>query len=479
MIDNIRLGFATNSSSTHSIVIMPHAGEGTDEYTEFGWDYFTAANKESKSNYFALTLKSAIHQSMPLNLDYPLRHQLAREAVKAILGVEPPRDGYVDHQSMENNAFPVGTDKKLQVQFIRELFDKFTTDQQIVVLGGNDNDDTVHPLSDDAIGEFRLGYGGIAVKDPKGYWAIFNAQTGTKLRVNLASDLPITKASYPELVDVKITDYCTMNCAFCYQGSTERGKHASFSDICQIIDALAAKGTFEIAFGGGEPTQWEGNYYGAKGSFSEVLKYCSDHGIVGNFTTKNMGWLSTPEAEECLKRCGGMAFSISTIAQATQVLKIFEKKKLPKEKLSFQYVMGSNDLDLAKLFQFSSNNYVRVTLLGFKTINRGEGFAQTDYSNWLQKLVKHNKTHYGTLIGIDTALLQQTGQEALKAAGIDQICYTMDEGKFSCYIDAVAKSMYPSSYTLEPAIPLTIHPDNKYMTKPPLESQIAAGFGTF
>jgi hypothetical protein len=41
-IHNVRMGFATNSSSTHSIIFMPNKFGIVDELADedFGWQYF-------------------------------------------------------------------------------------------------------------------------------------------------------------------------------------------------------------------------------------------------------------------------------------------------------------------------------------------------------------------------------------------------------------------------------------------------------
>lgn len=47
IIDNFRLTFACNSSSTHSFIIPKDASNvKTDEFREFGWGYFTVAPKD-------------------------------------------------------------------------------------------------------------------------------------------------------------------------------------------------------------------------------------------------------------------------------------------------------------------------------------------------------------------------------------------------------------------------------------------------
>ena len=52
-IHNVRLGFATNSSSTHSLIFLPKA---QDNYNEggFGWDNFTLASKEANLDFVAV-----------------------------------------------------------------------------------------------------------------------------------------------------------------------------------------------------------------------------------------------------------------------------------------------------------------------------------------------------------------------------------------------------------------------------------------
>ena len=57
-IHNIRMGLATNSSSTHSLIFMhPGVQLATDEYSDFGWGNFTAADIESKENYLGGVLR--------------------------------------------------------------------------------------------------------------------------------------------------------------------------------------------------------------------------------------------------------------------------------------------------------------------------------------------------------------------------------------------------------------------------------------
>lgn len=57
----------------------------------------------------------------------------------------------------------------------------------------------------------------IAVRFDKNAVALFDRATGTKVRFAVGS---YTKASKPELVDIKITDWCDMGCSFCLDPNT-------------------------------------------------------------------------------------------------------------------------------------------------------------------------------------------------------------------------------------------------------------------
>ncbi|MHA1769397.1 MAG: radical SAM/SPASM domain-containing protein [Candidatus Thorarchaeota archaeon] len=102
----------------------------------------------------------------------------------------------------------------------------------------------------------------------------------------------------PELIDIAISNRCNQNCYFCYRNSTPTGPLMSMNDFKFLIDQL--NGTFQVAIGGGEPTQHP--------DFISMLEYASDSGIVPNYTTN--GTNLTDEVLNASKRhCGAVAVS--------------------------------------------------------------------------------------------------------------------------------------------------------------------------
>ena len=58
---------------------------------------------------------------------------------------------------------------------------------------------------------------------PNGNYHVEIFEDGTKIREN---NLDFFEAQFPENIDLKITNYCDVNCAFCHEDSTIRGEHS-------------------------------------------------------------------------------------------------------------------------------------------------------------------------------------------------------------------------------------------------------------
>lgn len=452
-IHQVRLGLATNSSSTHSLIILPGGAEDNDaDEGEFGWNFFTCGSKEAKLRYAATQLRSTMQQVASMDV--------ATTVAEAWTGIKMGDAGeygydaeYVDHQSLW--TLPLDWEgKSVDREFFEDL-KSFLLREDVVVLGGNDNDENSHPLDDGS--SFRLGVPlessakDLVCRKDDGYWVLFNRASGTKIRMSFhdgVDGIEPAKAKTPELVDVKITDFCPYNCAFCYQDSTAKGQHADTDYLRNLAYALGEKRVFEVAIGGGEPTLHP--------RFVEILETFRRNGIVPNFTTKNLTWLNDHSLRpKILEAAGAFAFSIEKADELKKLAALRDTYEIPNHKLNCQYVMGSSsNYDFEQILRVSAERGLRVTLLGYKTNGRGDQFKPKDYSTWTETLKKVHEEHKWRLkIGIDTALAAEY-QGQLADLGIPKWCYEIEEGKFSMYIDAVtkktAKSSYGPSLTMRP-----------------------------
>lgn len=444
-ISNIRLGLATNSSSTHSIIFISDRDQFNQMHDddvsdcEFGWGFFTAASNEAKLKYFATTVKSALHNS-----------QLSDSYVKMILHDLFPElyvdsdtlmAGYVDHQSVISLPYEYHNRNCLDLEFLKE-YQNYLVRDGVVILGGNDNNEDSHPLSSNGIPyDVKLpvdSYGKLIVRKDNEHWVLFNTYTGAKLAISFDDNAPErVKSPTPELVDIKITDFCPFGCSYCYQNSTTSGLHAPIGILDSLAYQLSSMKVFEVALGGGEPTMHP--------DFVRILRTFRNSNIVPNFTTKNLAWMKSSDLKEIMELVGSFAYSVQYPHEVEKLAHYVSTFDIPQNKVNIQYVMGSGTLDNLKNVIIAANKIgCRITLLGYKTTGRGNKVKPYDYSEWVP-FIKELMEEYYLHLGVDTALALEY-EDQLKEMGVNRLTYNTQEGKFSCYIDAVNLTVAPSSY---------------------------------
>lgn len=458
-ISNFRAGFATNSSSSHSVVLLPEDQIGLHEDIgdidgQFGTGDFQIVSEKGKMLYLAAALfnESFTDDEKREYLAYfgqyvPDLEQRTAQSYNL----------YVDHQSALSKP------ARFSTLFAKHLTDIFLSERVVVLGGGDDGSNYLEHVAKEEeplISQLKSGYK-VIVRQDGDYLTLYNKHTGNKMRIS-ENPAPYTKSVTPELVDLKITNYCEAGCEFCYQASTTKGKHAPLGEIKKIVDNLRKMGVFEIAIGGGEPTEHP--------QFAEILEYIGDghryrdDGIRPNFTTYTGKWLNNVEIVNAVKRnAGGIGVSCSSAADLELAFEIKAKitnqyEQLPE--VMAQHVLGSVPLhETAAFLDAAFKAKMAVLLLGFKEVGFGRDFKRHDLGDvpmFLKLAVQ--RAGKGVKLSVDTAVVDQY-PDLCKALGVPEALVTSPEGKFSCYIDAVTGKMGPSSYvspkTMD-ALPMTV-----------------------
>lgn len=264
---------------------------------------------------------------------------------------------------------------------------------------------------------------------------MFNPNTGLKIR--MAEDgFDYVKSTTPELVDVKITNFCNYGCKNCYQSSTEEGQHGNIDYIYSVIRMLSRCKTFEIAIGGGEPATHP--------NFSDILEYCDYYNVKPNFTSFGTDWLDNPTILDAVKNyVGGIGVSVYSKQSVDKYFKIKDALKDSNVMVMVQHVAG--------MFPFATTyNLVKevdhILLLGYKSVGFGK---RKDPKLFTDEQIEQIMTMENKIISVDTAFLDNHGH-VLDKLGIPKKLRSSPEGKFSCYIDAVDQVVGPSSY-VEPS----------------------------
>jgi len=444
---NVREGFACNSSSTHSIVFTTkRARDSRDANGNFGWSHFTAASEEAKRLWMAITIRENLHSA---------DRELAELICKDVTGLSIPPGGDVDHQSLLNLPRTWNGDG-IDLQFARD-FMAYLLQPNAVIYGGNDNEETPPPGPKGERVYYRQALpvddttrDWVARKDGSGYWTLFNRETGNRVRAAFDKKGSIVveaeRASAPELVDLKITDFCTYDCPACYQGSTREGKHAGKHDVRNVLDRLARLRVFEVAIGGGEPTLHP--------DFGDILRYARKVGVVPNFTTRDPKWFL--RHMDSIADVGGVAVSCDSAGDVRNVLKALDRlpgedSKRLREKTTIQHILGiADEYETENFLRVCKDEKLRVILLGYKTSHRGATSKPKvprvgTWGGFIKRMIDDSTAYH---LGVDTVL-------AVELKGlVPDWRLTVQEGQFSCYIDAVADEMLASSFGTSDAIPL-------------------------
>ena len=456
-VHNIRLGMACNSSSTHSgVLLLPNEDIPKDYLVKdgyFGWEPFIAATEGAKRDYLSHIISDSLLQVTSKEI---------AEIVTAAWGGLPRRgdehDGYIDHASMF--WLPVTRDGKgLNEEFLT-YFREFFLREDFVMCGGNDNDedDGSRGLQGSDVNFYPLcsSQNNIARHDSTyDFWTIFNLKTGNKVRISLGNpELVVTRSSAPELIDFKITDKCMSNCPFCYMGSTPEGEHASMSDIEGWVSLFRQMELFEVALGGGEPTQHP--------KFVEIVEILRRYGITPNFSTKSLDWLKDHQKRpRIIEAIGAFAFSVTSARDIEELDALLVEYGVNRSKVTLQYVMGTHALSKFQLIsgtpsqsfrnivEVANNRGLSLTLLGYKTTGRGGSYTPHDYNGWIDEVKAVASTVGYIRINIDTTLAAQFKDE-LEAEGMPQgLMFHTIEGTYSMYVDAVEKKIGRSSFATD------------------------------
>ena len=447
MVHSVRLGFATNSSSSHSLLLLRPGERMKNEGVagrEFGWEPFVASSRHSRAAYVALHIKDALRRLV--------NEETAILVVESLTGIDTSR-GYIDHQSVYD--LPLSRDGQgLDMAFLEE-FQEFMAQERLVILGGHDNTNRPRsPRQRHRQGKIlHLGMPRdihespyITRKDSRGYWTMFNLGTGTKVRFSWdGRDVSADRADAPELVDLKITSFCPHACPWCYQDSGTGGRHALEENLDRILWALSDLGVFEVAIGGGEPT--------CHPRFWEILRQIRSMHMVPNFSTRSLDWLHVPEKAEIVRDlCGGFAVSVTKHEEVEHAVAMCRETRMPLGKLSIQYAIGTGYLQAENIMRCCREHDIRCTLLGYKAVGRGQEWKPQvdDWISPFRSMMKDQERY--PRVGIDT-VLAKASMKRLKKLGIARESYEVEDGRFSMYVDAVENSMGPSSYS-ERSIPL-------------------------
>lgn len=244
--------------------------------------------------------------------------------------------------------------------------------------------------------------------------------------------------SFPESMDLKITNYCDMCCPYCHENSTVGGKHG---DILKVEFINTLHPFTEVAIGGGNPL-----------SHPDLIKFLEllrTKQIIANITVNQTHFLDNKTmlkelTEDFLIYGLGVSMTNPT-DELVDALKDFPNAVL-------HVINGvTYPIQLEKLY----NKNLKLLILGYKQLRRGDSY----YSNEVE--VK-KRLLYDELpcllskfkvVSFDNLAVEQLTVKRLLSDGQWKAFYMGDDGSFTMYIDLV-EGVFSESSTSNTRQPL-------------------------
>lgn len=183
---------------------------------------------------------------------------------------------------------------------------------------------------------------------------------------------------FAESLDIKCTNFCDMNCAWCHEKSSTSGKHGNLTKFMDIIEKSNLPKGVEMAIGGGNPLDHP--------DITTFLNYCKEKGLIINMTVnlnhlckENYQTQMIQYIKQQLVRGVGISITNNTFVnkEALDTLTVFSKLS---NNIVLHVIEGINDYRVFdnRLFDWVNKNHIspKVLILGKKDFGRYANFSK-------------------------------------------------------------------------------------------------------
>lgn len=264
------------------------------------------------------------------------------------------------------------------------------------------------------------------IKYINGNYSITIEKDGTKIKQTLKENDDKFISSFPETIDLNISNYCENNCKYCYIDASIDGKHAELFDANgEILNVFKTIPRYtEVAIN-----------YCFHPDFENFIKTFTNMDIIVNITVHQKDLIKDYKKIINYQKMGYIyGIGISVIDYSQKLINIVNKL----DNVVFHIIAGITPL---KLIHDIDGNY-KILILGYKTKGRGK-FIQPNLNLFIKNLfwiVSRFK-----VVSFDNLALCQLNIKDYIGEDKFNDFYLGDDGQHSFYIDAVSKEFSKSS----------------------------------
>lgn len=262
------------------------------------------------------------------------------------------------------------------------------------------------------------------------YIVIFDLSDGTKERITEEDDfIP----SFAENMDIKLCNRCDMGCKFCHEGSTTDGK---LGDILneKFIDTLHPYQ--EVALGGGNVLEHP--------DLIPFLQKLKEKKVISNITLhqvhfeKNIKLIKYMTDEKLIYGLG-----VSLVNPTDKFIENI--KQFPNAVIHvINGILKPSDVKALE------NNNLKVLILGYKQLRRGNEWYSEDHKNiierqmWLKENLQ-DILHKFNVVSFDNLAISQLDVKRLLTQEEWDEFFMGEDSQFTYYIDMVERKFSKSS----------------------------------
>ena len=475
-ITRIRSGWATNSSSTHSILELEPGQElpapihRNWRKEESHYDDFIVSDRPGRITFLHAMAADGARDACDWRNEDEVRRlylQLAAVIPGQPLSREDMRDLRLDNLS--GYAVPRKIHSKdMDVDFFERIVRLILRENVIVydsILAGG------QPWEQAYKGCFRYllggGYDMVSRRVSVNEWTLLDRRNGQKHSVRFDKEGRQTAESIDpppralEMVDVSISNACSQHCSFCYRASDPDGPVADARRLEALVKGLKGMDVMEMVLGGGEPTAWP--------FFYEFLER-TDFGDLGvSFTTRDLNFLHIFAAAGVIgavdvlnvirRKVKAIGLSVRTaedVAEAELCLSaLFDQgddHRTNNPQMVYHVIPG---IGWREIFDILLEKERRMLLLGMKFTGRNANGDRRAYADTLREILKDERLDkfMGTpdrwrgRLGVDTQfIVDATAVDPEWVKRFRRESRSDMEGERSAFIDLVDGTMAPCSF---------------------------------
>ena len=281
-------------------------------------------------------------------------------------------------------------------------------------------------------------------KYKNGNYTVMLFEDDTKIRYN---DLDNLTPAFAESMDVKLTDKCSVGCAFCYEGSTPNGKH---SDIMNQAWIQSVHPYTELAINGNDMDHPQ---------LEEFLQFMKEKKVIVSMTLNLKQFMNNLEKVDRFineKLIYGLGISIpGCFDETANTDKIFDTIS-KYDNAVLHLINGIISPEFVTQYKDKLSK-CKILILGYKNVGRGVAYRKnadvyvTRNIEWLkQNFIDMQKSGQFKLVSFDNLAIEQLELEKQikehPELGLNwENLYMGDDGDYSFYIDAVGHTFAKNS----------------------------------